>query len=195
MQIYDNKFKQFEDSVLFLEPKEEDKKRLEFVKIIEKWIAERPDNADLYHKLGLCLYEINEWDDIIKLKIENSFSRAILLDGHSVYSQIFLTFFYFDISKFKLCVMSFKKLFSTSVGTIPRWREANLLVVYASSLIYIDEKMQGDELCSCLEKLYKLYKKLESDEKELIELTYLVDSIETREDTDLIRKLKLVIES
>ncbi|MGF1529717.1 MAG: tetratricopeptide repeat protein [Candidatus Competibacterales bacterium] len=93
LEEFEREYSDFQDSALYLTGQKERNARLGFVRKIEAMLDRYPDSADLYHKLGLCLYDLSHWEEGDNNAIEIAFHRALLLDQDSVFSRLFLTFF------------------------------------------------------------------------------------------------------
>lgn len=163
---FDKDYYDFEDSAVFLTGKKEREARLAFAKRIELLIGEYPNVSELYHKLGLCFYNLSKWEDEDKKIIETSFHRALLIDQNSIFSLLFLTFFYFDIECYQLSLKSYEQLLNNDLKKeIPSWRLTKLVCIKLSCLIYL-HAIETDSLSFELDKLLESFANLEEDESD-----------------------------
>lgn len=165
MNNIDNEYEQFEDSILYLSGSEERDARLSFGKKLKSLIGQHPNSANLYHKLGLCLYGLDSWGIEEKKTIEISFHRAMLLDKGSIFSKIFLIHFYFDIAEFNLSLNlnSFIDSSADRAGIVPAWRLVKLLQIKLSCKIYLSLLAQ-EELEKELINMLSRYEGLDIDD-------------------------------
>jgi hypothetical protein len=161
---FDTEFREFDDSMLFLKPDEEREARLQFSERIRKLIAAFPNDADLYHKLGLCLYDLHTWTEQEKVDIEIAFHRALLLDNDSVFSHIFLTHFYFDIAEYQLALNA-GRIGDVLTKGVPMWRRVKLREIELCCRIYLGVIADSD-LNVQLTELGAEFGHLKEDERE-----------------------------
>lgn len=192
---FEREYSEFQDSALYLTGQKERVARLGFAHKIESMLSLYPDNADLYHKLGLCLYDLSHWEEEDKNSIEIAFHRALLLDLDSVFSRLFLTFFYFDIGKYHLSLQCSEALLSdVSERNILRWRMVKLNQIRLSSLIVLDA-LEQNKLERELRKLLDEYSKLDEDEliaAEPVELNKILTESKYSRDKNIVEYLKIL---
>jgi hypothetical protein len=177
---FDNEYSEFEDSVCSMIGQEEEAARTNFAIKIQEMIDKYPDCADLYHKLGLCYFNLSYWKDEHKDIIELAFHRALIFDPRSIFSIMFLVFFYFDIGKYHLSLCFNRMLTQLDVSNIPKWRFPKLEGLEITCLIYLRTTNSLDLECR-IETLLNKYKDLDEDELDGAEPNELILALEKSE--------------
>lgn len=189
---FDRYYEEFEDSVVSLTGDEERKLRKGFTRKIEKLMVKYPANASLYHKLGVCLYNLSHWQEEDKGIIETAFHRAFTLDPNSIFSVMFLVFFYFDIGRFHLSERCYQILLSKSLDDIPDWRLKKLEGVNLACWLYTQEPDVA-EVGRALDKLMEGYSKLDEDDLSVVEPVEVLGALEKcgyLNDEEIVRRVK-----
>ena len=177
MEGFEQEYYKFEDSVVSLTGQNERKARLAFAEKIESMICMYPDVSALYHKLGLCYYNLSFWEEGDKSAIEIAFHRALLIDPDSVFSLLFLAFYYFDVGKYQLFLRCYEKLYtSVYIKDIPDWRIKKLSGLKLSCLVYLNV-LDVNNLKHEISSLIKNYKLLDKDELSAAEPIELIKAL------------------
>lgn len=158
----ESKYQLMEDGLLFASNAEKSRARREFVKLLENELLVFPESADLWHKIAVCLYGIPEWTDAELAKIETSLLKAIEIDPDSIFSRIYLTYFYYDRCRFKDSLSANPFEVCVRSSTLPLWRTWEMLELTLCCRLQLKE-MGTDEL---LEGLTKLKALVERDYRE-----------------------------
>ena len=163
LEEFDKEYAVFEDSVCFLTGEKEKYARVAFAKKIEDMIAKYPDCAKLYHMLGLCYYNFSIWEEKYTDVIELAFHRALIFDPKSIFSTMFLVFYYFDIGKFHLSLYFSRMLSNSDISDIPKWRLKKVEGLELACLIRLGVT-NTFEVKRKLEELLISYSELDEDE-------------------------------
>ncbi len=144
---------------------------------MERRLEECPGSRDIYDQLGDCLYHIDDWTEEDKLRIERSFQRSLSLDAGSCFSLMFLGFFYFHVSEYKLSICCAEALFQhPRKECIPNWRLLRLhgIMITCHALL---EAIDIAELRNILERLLEAYARSEDEDVEEAQPTELVSAL------------------